>query len=173
MSYFLHYISIGLFYFSMFYPKYKQDNPSNDFLHSIFFLYLLSVLSLTVLPLPERIFFQKVDLFTMINLFPFRDVYYGYLFAKREILLNIIMMVPFGFLLPLLTRFKAVKTIILSFFFSFTIESTQLLASLLSPDYYRIVDITDLITNTVGGAIGYCLFSAWKHFFPSSHQPKS
>ena len=75
----------------------------------------------------------------------------------RQVLLNIIMTMPFGFLFPL-TRDKRAKfgvTVFFCFLMSLGIE-------LLQPFFDRSSDITDLITNVIGGALGYCLCVVFK-----------
>ncbi|MCU4983017.1 VanZ family protein [Bacillus thuringiensis] len=69
-------------------------------------------------------------------------------------LLNIVLFMPLGFLLPTIwPQFKKMKnTVCAGFFFSLAIELNQLLNN-------RITDIDDLFTNTLGAIIGYLLYS--------------
>ena len=69
----------------------------------------------------------------------------------RNIILNIMMFVPFGFLLPLVSKkFQAFwKTYLAGFLFTFLIEMTQLLFNL------GICELDDFMNNTVGAMIGY------------------
>ncbi len=68
-------------------------------------------------------------------------------------LLNIVLFMPFGFLLPTIwPQFRKMKnTVCAGFFFSLAIELNQLLNN-------RITDIDDLFTNTLGAIIGYVLY---------------
>ncbi|OWT52050.1 VanZ family protein [Bacillus sp. K2I17] len=68
-------------------------------------------------------------------------------------LLNIVLFMPFGFLLPTIwSQFRKMKnTVCAGFFFSLAIELNQLLNN-------RITDIDDLFTNTLGAIIGYVLY---------------
>ncbi|QIE35717.1 VanZ family protein [Bacillus tropicus] len=70
-------------------------------------------------------------------------------------LLNIVLFMPFGFLLPTIwPQFRKMKnTVCAGFFFSLAIELNQLLNN-------RITDIDDLFTNTLGAVIGYLLYKA-------------
>ena len=72
-------------------------------------------------------------------------------------LLNIVLFMPFGFLLPTIwPQFRKMKnTVFAGFFFSLAIELNQLLNN-------RITDIDDLFTNTLGAIIGYLLYKAFK-----------
>lgn len=66
---------------------------------------------------------------------------------------NIIMFIPFGFLVPFIwDEYNSIKKIIgISFIFSFLIELSQLLN-------HRYTDIDDLLTNVIGATIGWLLF---------------
>jgi len=89
------------------------------------------------------------------NLTPFVDVASGRGDFIRQIVLNIIMTIPFGFLLPLtkIPKMKLLKVVLFTFLLSLGIELLQPLLS-----SFRSSDITDLITNVTGGAIGYFLY---------------
>ncbi|MGH0858734.1 VanZ family protein [Bacillus pacificus] len=68
-------------------------------------------------------------------------------------LLNILLFMPLGFLLPTIwPQFRKMKnTVCAGFFFSLAIELNQLLNN-------RITDIDDLFTNTLGTIVGYVLY---------------
>ncbi|PFD43466.1 VanZ family protein [Bacillus cereus] len=68
-------------------------------------------------------------------------------------LLNIVLFMPLGFLLPTIwQQFRKMKnTVCAGFFFSLAIELNQLLNN-------RITDIDDLFTNTLGAVVGYVLY---------------
>ncbi|EEL84952.1 VanZ family protein [Bacillus cereus] len=68
-------------------------------------------------------------------------------------LLNILLFMPLGFLLPTIwPHFRKMKnTVCAGFFFSLAIELNQLLNN-------RITDIDDLFTNTLGAIIGYVIY---------------
>ncbi len=70
-------------------------------------------------------------------------------------LLNIVLFMPLGFLLPTIwPQFRKMKnTVCAGFFFSLAIELNQLLNN-------RITDIDDLFTNTLGAIVGYLLYKA-------------
>ncbi|MBE7099132.1 VanZ family protein [Bacillus cereus] len=70
-------------------------------------------------------------------------------------LLNIVLFMPLGFLLPTIwPQFRKMKnTVCAGFLFSLAIELNQLLNN-------RITDIDDLFTNTLGAIIGYVLYKA-------------
>lgn len=81
----------------------------------------------------------------------------------RNIILNILLFVPFGFLLPIgIEKFRVFwKTYLLGFIFTLGIETIQLLLK------RGIFELDDILNNTVGTMIGYgcfaiCMFTiAW------------
>jgi glycopeptide antibiotics resistance protein len=83
--------------------------------------------------------------------------YYRYLFI-RNIVGNIIVLIPWGLLVPLLFQklgtFKAI--VITTVLFSFFIESTQYIFLI------GVFDIDDIIYNTTGAIIGFYLLQVFK-----------
>lgn len=81
-------------------------------------------------------------------------------------LLNILLFVPLGILIPICYQksnyFRYV--LITGFAFSFFIEMTQLLN-------YRKTDIDDIIVNTSGAVIGLLLYKIWERFTKRKLQP--
>lgn len=74
-------------------------------------------------------------------------------------ILNIIMCVPFGFLVPLIwKRVTLAGTIGSGFLLSFMIEASQLLNR-------RNSAVDDLLMNTIGAAIGYLLYLVYRQVY--------
>jgi glycopeptide antibiotics resistance protein len=73
-------------------------------------------------------------------------------------LLNILLLLPFGFGLPFITNFRIKKIVVIGALFSILIEFLQLITGFLAKITFRVADINDVIFNTVGVAIGYILF---------------
>ncbi len=78
----------------------------------------------------------------------------GYKAFLANVVGNFVVFIPFGFLLPTLTRYKYnfIFLTLLSFEFSLIIELTQLFTRLGS------FDVDDLLLNTLGGSAGYILY---------------
>ena len=93
------------------------------------------------------------------NLVPFIDVLNGRGDFIRQVGLNVIMTIPFGFLMPLVKRENArlLKVVFYTFLLSLGIELLQPLIN-----GFRSADITDLITNVIGGSIGYVMYLIFK-----------
>ena len=96
----------------------------------------------------DLITYGKLD--NSINLIPFSSE------GAMTYNLNIIMFMPFGFLLPLIWKnFRnAKKVVLMGFLMSLAIEICQLFN-------LRATDIDDLMMNTLGALVGYC---CWKVF---------
>ena len=68
--------------------------------------------------------------------------------------LNVVMFIPLGFFLPLMWRkyHNGFETIKFGFYLSLFIELSQLFTR------FRATDINDLITNTIGAALGWFIY---------------
>lgn len=73
-------------------------------------------------------------------------------------LLNILLLIPFGFGLPFISNYHMQKIVIIGALFSIVIEVMQLITGFLAKITFRVADINDVIFNTIGVAIGYLLF---------------
>ena len=80
-------------------------------------------------------------------------------------LLNILLLIPFGFGLPFITNFRMKKTVVIGALFSIVIEFLQLITGFMAKITFRIADINDVIFNTVGVVIGYILFVGFVRIF--------
>ncbi len=119
------------------------------FLWSVFYFYGCCLLAATLMP----VVWKLPDIWGhgySLNLIPFRDLLHGWGDSVGQIVLNVLLFLPFGFLLPILTGKKFLPTLLLAAAASGAIE-------LLQPLFDRRGDITDFITNTLGGGCGYIL----------------
>lgn len=76
-------------------------------------------------------------------------------------LLNVLLMVPFGFGLPFITNLRLRKVVAVGALFSVAIECAQLVTGLLASITFRVADVDDVIFNTLGVAIGCVLFAGF------------
>lgn len=143
-------------YICVFYPKWKQKDRWSFFVRTTMYIYLSFVLFYTMMPVITSLPYW-FDSPREANMIPFLDYKKGYGGAVKQIILNVIMTVPFGILFPLTqkeSRRNFIFTVFVTFGLSLTIEILQPIITL-----DRTFDITDLITNTCGGAIGFICFS--------------
>ncbi len=163
MDYLINFIILVLIFFLFFYKKWNKKPKKTLIINTLMYTYIVMVLFVTLMPLPIPFLNGTNNLFLeTVNLIPFRDLRLNYYGAVREIFLNIIMMIPFGFLYPIIRKVGILKTVTVVFLFSLTIESTQLLSAFWGGLASRSFDVTDLITNTFGGLVGYLFFSILK-----------
>lgn len=87
-----------------------------------------------------------------INLIPF----YGG--VSMSMILNVVMFLPLGFLLPLLwEEYQSLKkTAVTGLFFSLGIEFCQLFNR-------RVSDVEDLLANTLGAVLGWFIWKGFSH----------
>lgn len=126
------------------------------------YVYLSFVLFFTMMPIITSLPFIFDHPFAF-NLIPFDDYANGRGDFMRQIILNVAMTVPFGFLFPLTQKRKRrtlFVTILATFLLSLMIEVLQPFINGI-----RSFDVTDLITNTVGGVIGYFCFMIIRPIF--------
>ncbi|SNX52613.1 VanZ family protein [Thermoanaerobacterium sp. RBIITD] len=143
---------------------------------SIFFIYLLSVAHYTLFPI--RLFQHNdlikdgVDWKNGLNFIPFRELTYFYLNSVQG-WGNVLITIPFGFVLPFISNVDLKSVIWKGFLFSISIELLQFLENIfyLSGYVARRVDINDVILNALGVLLGYCLFCILSWLYIKSIPP--
>lgn len=156
MKYFVDFAALALLYAFVFLKRWKSRGKYALFINTVFYIYLAFVLYFTLMPVITSLPFIFNHPYKPMNPEPFSDILNGRGDFIRQVVLNVIMTVPFGILFPL-TRYKTnvnfLKTVLFCFLMSLGIELIQPLIN-----GTRFSDITDIITNTTGGAIGYILY---------------
>ena len=157
----IDFIVLIVIYIFIFYKKWKSQGKDVLFVNTIMYIYLSFVLYFTLMPIITSLPFIFNHSYTPMNLVPFIDVTFGRGDFARQVGLNIIMTIPFGFLLPLIKKenTKLLKIVFYTFLLSLGIELLQPLINGI-----RSADITDLITNVLGGIIGYIMYLIFKPF---------
>lgn len=152
IKYLIDFAALALLYAFVFFRKWKVKGRDTLLVNTLMYIYLSFVLYFTLMPIITSIPFVLNHPYTPMNLVPFIDVLARKGDFLRQVVLNIIMTVPFGFLFPLTQNgtAKFIRTIFFCFLMSLGIEILQPLI-----DGFRSSDITDLITNVIGGMIGY------------------
>lgn len=135
-------------------PRWRRAGRRTLAVRTVFFLYMVCVLGVTLLPVLANLPKLAGNHYVPIELESFRDLRNGYGNAARQLALNVLMTVPFGFLWPLVRQRRGLwRTVLAAFLLSLCIELLQPLLTT-----HRTADITDLIANTAGGLAGYLLF---------------
>lgn len=152
--------------------------------HSLSYLVCFSFFGIYLLYGVGKVFFpiymsgQYVDAMRQqpslldINLIPF---YFGPFTtlsnALPGMILNIILTIPFGFGLNFIMQVRSKNFIWLAPAVGFGIEITQLIISLILRYPYRVVDINDVLMNTLGVLVGYAIFRlfSWLYLLATKH----
>ena len=123
------------------------------FLYFVFATYLAAVYLVVGM---TKLQFMRFDL--SLTLMPFLPMIADF----KNTILNIILFIPLGIMLPFLwKKYNSLSaTLIFGFSMSRGIEVLQILT-------YRATDINDLIANTVGAVLGYFVFRTISCVFPS------
>jgi glycopeptide antibiotics resistance protein len=128
-------------------------------------LYACLALAVVLLPLPGP---NSPRLAQTIQLVPFQWVLdipidlrkYGWsnlgFMAFEQMVMNVLLFVPLGLFARMLWRRSLRGAVLIGFGCSLLIEITQLTGNFgTAPFAYRVFDVDDLITNTVGSALGW------------------
>lgn len=142
----------------------KKKNFVYLLMFTLFYAYIVKVLDYTLFQFQSLLLLQyfmpelilrgqtaeaSVNLIPLITLTP-DDL--------KTSLLNILLLIPFGFGLPIISNFRMKKIVVIGALFSIGIEFLQLITGLMAQITFRIADINDVLFNTVGVAVGYILF---------------
>lgn len=145
-------IVLVILYFVFFYKKWK--NNRTIIINTTMYFYIIGVLYFTLMPIITEIPFIFNHPYVSMNLNLFEDLFMHRGDYIRQIVLNIIMMIPFGFLLPICRKNSKISYVTcMTLIFSLCIEIIQPLIH-----GYSSSDITDIVTNTIGGFIGYIIY---------------
>jgi glycopeptide antibiotics resistance protein len=131
---------------------------------AVFSVYLYKVVDVTLLQFQSLLVLQHLvpglhlnglPAGTSVNVLPLVTL------TQRDVttsLLNVLMMMPFGFGLPFVSRLRVRQVIVAAAVFSLAIETLQWVTGALSNTTFRVADVNDVIFNAAGAAIGHVLF---------------
>jgi glycopeptide antibiotics resistance protein len=151
------FISIVI-YFVFCVPKWNTSAFS-VFVKTAFYVYGFFVLYFTCLipafiPIP----FINMNISNIhANFVPFIDYLNSAGDFIRQILLNVLMLVPFGIMYPFIYKRNLKKTVFTGFLISLSIEILQLF----SVRQFSSCDITDVITNVLGVLAGFMIYKCF------------
>ena len=138
--------------------KLRFHNRRKRLWYTMFALYLAAVYHLVGLPTVQFLTFD-----VNLNLIPFAGMAEDW----KNTLLNVVLFVPLGLLLPLLWKkyHRVRSTLLFGLGMTTTIELLQLLT-------YRATDINDIIANLAGTFLGYAIFSLFGDGAPGGKRSK-
>lgn len=138
------------------------------------YLYSIFIVSKTLLPLPfdetSKEIFRQYPIYN--NYVPFKTIFNIFQDGNLhniilQIIGNIILLLPIGFLMPIISKRNNFLNIIFKgLLCSILIESLQGIISLAIGVTYRTIDIDDIILNTIGVFIGYVFYKLIKKYNP-------
>ncbi len=138
----------------------KRIGFKRKILIGLFVIYITLAISVTLFPIP----FQESYISGYIhNFIPLKSIISSFNAGLRPMLSsvvgNIIITMPFGFLITMLRKNKSfLSTLVFIIAFSLLIELLQLVIGAFIGYWYRNVDVDDLLLNTIGGIIGWAIY---------------
>ena len=124
IKYFIDFIVLVFLYAFVFFRKWRSQGRDRLLVKTLMYAYLSLVLYFTMMPVAVSIPFMLDHPYKPMNLVPFIDVSLGRGDFSRQVFLNVIMTMPFGFLFPLAQdkRAKLGVTVFFCFLMSLGIE---------------------------------------------------
>jgi glycopeptide antibiotics resistance protein len=134
----------------------KVNNVSNRLTTLLFIIYLIALSWILLLKLSVRFSYMGNR---SVNLIPFRES----LILNSENILNVVIFIPLGIYAGILfERWIFGKKLLFIFLLSLLVEGLQYILRL------GAFDVTDIITNTLGGIIGLIIFKGLEKAFNNS-----
>lgn len=131
---------------------------------------MLGVVTFTMYPLPENAaeYCTTHHIAPQLNILQFiGDIRVDGLYAILQLVMNVVLFMPFGYMATRWWRMGWIKVVICGAFFSLFIELTQLTGVWgVYPCAYRQFDVDDLLTNTFGAVLGACVALITNKFKP-------
>lgn len=152
ISGFIPVVAVLALYFVILLMRGKRQKIGHIVFSLVFCFYLTGILTMTGIW-----YLSTFD--PRIVYIPFVDMIRG----PVGTVLNIILFIPLGIFLPLLYKKydKIGKIVLIGFLISLSVEIVQMFGC-------GATDINDLITNTVGACLGFCVYKALHKIIPKS-----
>ena len=138
----------------------KDNGSPNKLTIVLFVIYLVALCWILLFKLGVRFSYMENR---KVNLIPFESLISNGKIGFGEIIMNVIIFVPLGLYAGVLfKKWNFLKNIFCFFLISLIVEGLQFILRV------GAFDITDTITNTIGGVIGLTAFKAIQKVFQSS-----
>lgn len=135
----------------------KVDNVTNRLTTTLFIIYLIALYWILLFKLGVRFSYMATR---TVNLIPFSNPFSSGTIDIVEIILNVVVFVPLGLYTGILfERWTFGKKAFFFIVMSFIVEALQFIFAV------GAFDVTDIITNTSGGIIGWMIFKAIEKAF--------
>ena len=140
-------------------PKWRRLGKRPLLVYTLMYGCLAGLVRFTLMPVLTALPYCFDQQFIRMHMAPFEDVIHRHGDYVRQIVLNVVLFLPFGVLQPLCDRCRGRRPrfwrcLLLALALSAGIELVQPLLHV-----FRRADITDVITNTSGGVLGYALWA--------------
>ena len=169
---FLYIISIPIYIILLVVLLIKKIKLKNILLYTIFYIYITSLLAVKLFPIPiawlEEISTYITNTNNFIPLNSILDIILNKnlpLIVKfKQVIWNIIIFIPLWFLIPFIWKNKNnfKKALFIWALWTILIETTQFIISIILGFNYKVTDIDDIILNTLGFIIWFCIFRLFK-----------
>lgn len=140
-------------------PKWRRLGRRPLLVYTLMYGCLAGIVRFTLMPVLAVLPYCFDHPYIPMHMAPFEDVIHRHGDYVRQIVLNVVLFLPFGVLQPLCDRCRGRRPrfwrcLLLALALSAGIELVQPLLHV-----FRRADITDVITNTIGGVLGYALWA--------------
>ncbi len=140
-------------------PKWRRLGKRPLLVYTLMYGCLAGIVRFTLMPVLAALPYCFDHPYIPMYMAPFEDVIHRHGDYVRQIVLNVVLFLPFGVLQPLCDRCRGRRPrfwrcLLLALALSAGIELVQPLLHV-----FRRADITDVITNTIGGVLGYALWA--------------
>lgn len=145
----------------------KKKTLKTIILDTLFYAYIIMVFGTTLFPIQNfPLTYPPGHNFIPLDTIKYLITHLPRSIAIKQIAGNLIMFMPFGFLIPFFAKKKPlIKCMYLAVGFAILIEFLQfILGVTFVGSQYRSVDIDDVILNFTGAIIGYGIFKITPHF---------
>lgn len=140
-------------------PKWRRLGKRPLLVYTLMYGCLAGIVRFTLMPVLAALPYCFDHPYIPMYMAPFEDVIHRHGDYVRQIVLNVVLFLPFGVLQPLCDRCRGRRPrfwrcLLMALALSAGIELVQPLLHV-----FRRADITDVITNTIGGVLGYALWA--------------
>jgi glycopeptide antibiotics resistance protein len=163
------------------YRRYGRFSAARLIWSFLFLVYVTAVVSYTIFPLPTpEVCAESTGGFVIDPWLYFRDIWADHLAGQSwwaiarswtvlQMVLNVVLLMPLGVIVRHLWKAGVIRTTLIGLAVSLLIEATQLTGNwFTAPCRYRVADVNDLMTNTLGAFLGGLLALAIPRFTPSA-----